>query len=316
MKTLKSITVIALILHAHISFAGRERSGDWGHAEDNLSKISFELASQLSSRTQLDVQKYLFEPPNMNSPLISLGQVTNEYVSTLIENVRFSFREEREGRFLFWGFDNGGPYIEALEFFYIAFGDMPLKSWSPQRVMEVRARLLKEASHVWGYDDNQGKEFAKNVLQDIYPHVSPDILTEKHLTEEEYLKYNRIKNRNELDRLLAEVRHDKMRMAEIDSLVSAKNQVIDQRIASIDVSKPGDLVKDECIDWALKSWIFLGIGGLVCAAKNSAEASSVASKMRTQHAENMQPLIQQQTEMREKIRLKEQRIQELREELK
>lgn len=268
----------------------KDGAGDFGHAEANLRMISFELAQQLQSRNQINLASLLVEAPELSSPMVDLKNVTTTGVAKVIGSIRMRFDENNDERFLFWGSDNLGVHIKAQRNFYIVFGDMPIQQWNEDRIMEVRARLLKEVSHTWGYNDRQGTKFAQEVLKEIYPSVPAKLYVEDVLSLERAKQVRKAVLETERDRLSAELYNSQGQLTKVDAQLTSLLKTHEAKRSSVNLSGRGDLVSNRCLDWAIKSWVFLGIGGVICAIDTATQEAKYKDKMDARFAESTESL--------------------------
>jgi hypothetical protein len=119
---------------------------------------------------------------------------TQQKFADVIENIRLHSQKDvsREGKDLMfnYGRDERGPYIEALRPFFMIYGGVPLQFQSAEEnrkiLLDVKLKLLHEASHLLGMGEDQAKAFSLDLLHSlnadfIFCKVS-DAVVNQHLT--------------------------------------------------------------------------------------------------------------------------------------
>ncbi len=186
---LKTLIAFLLIFTQLSAFAGdMVGNGDWGHAQGILNEACTELSIELEEVTS-GYFKLLLESKKVDPDwpgqriYIDKQHVTLELLATVIKNVRNGHTESDEGRYLTWGsevvetFTSGNEltlrtvlYIKALDNFYVTFGKFR-KAVDPENYRkekaEIKFRLIKEAAHLWGFNDDQGDLLAEKLLDFI-----------------------------------------------------------------------------------------------------------------------------------------------------
>ncbi len=258
------------------SEGGMSGSGDFGHARETLQIISQKLAEELLGLEDAELREILKEAPllDQESPdegtVISIDEVDASFISEVIRKVRFEPNKMNGARFLYWGEDSKGIYIEALQpFFTGTFGALPIEQLPAELVNEIRIRLLVEASHTWGYTNPQGRRFAAKVLAGLKG--NPSGPTAPRASD----------NYAALDNRLLDL---KLLLAKRQADLVAENETLKLKLARV---KGGPSRVGEA---TAMTWIFGGFGGIVAAVDNKKWRNQQRANIRLEHGKETEGL--------------------------
>ncbi|MEZ4871357.1 MAG: hypothetical protein R2827_03740 [Bdellovibrionales bacterium] len=184
MHLIATYVVMALLVgNAH---ADRGGGGDFGHAHKTLSYAKLILGMGLTRMSPEDFERR-FNKENLGAPAyakdprtyIDLENTSPATLKSLMVELAFNARENFEDeagiKFMDWGQDEDGTlYIEVLKNFYIQMGSTwnfdsnssgrSGPSMADPLIEETMERLVKEMSHIWGYDDEQGSRLGRRMV--------------------------------------------------------------------------------------------------------------------------------------------------------
>lgn len=160
------------------------RGGSFTEGADNLKKISSELRVAIMGISDDQMARLLEFLESLGRPGIALKDKEIPYLDPRnlrkqdlaglleFENIDLRPNENTEDaeRYFFWAFNpkSSNFNLIALKPFFEKHGLMPIEKMRLSDISEVRVNLLKECSHIWGFDDAQGKAFAEKVLSILH----------------------------------------------------------------------------------------------------------------------------------------------------
>ncbi len=172
-------------------------SGGGGFVDENSSRILHEAAVGMANMIR-------FSSPEIYDVLPEGW--TAEKLATVIQTVRYEpFTEKiREGKALMfdYGVDAQGEFIVALKPFFVAYSSFPIKFSNEEAkaklMMDVRLKLVHEAAHHLGFNEEKSEKFGLAVIEAqyrdvIYCRTTEDDEDYPHLKKDEREKYNKLK---------------------------------------------------------------------------------------------------------------------------